>query len=151
MINITNLDPDKIEIDEKSNSFKSILVYYTGFATFKDLRYVKVNCLNPLYLIVNKIDGYFVEINRNKYLTLVPTNQNEDTLKKFKELRNKIRELITSATNNLNLYDGKYIKIKLNSDDDLSLKKMLELLKMIIAVRVVFDEDKKYYQQVLFR
>ena len=84
-------------------------------------------------------------------MTLVPTNQNEDTLKKYKELRNKIRELITSATNNLNLYDGKYIKIKLNSDDDLSLKKMLELLKMIIAVRVVFDEDKKYYQQVLFR
>ena len=83
-------------------------------------------------------------------MTLVPTNQNEDTLKKYKELRNKIRELITSATNNLNLYDGKYIKIKLNSDDDLSLKKMLELLKMIIAVRVVFDEDKKYYQQVLF-
>ena len=84
-------------------------------------------------------------------MTLVPTNQNEDTLKKYKELRNKIRELITSATNNLNLYDGKYIKIKLNSDDDLSLKKMLELLKMIIAVRVVFDEDKKFYQQVLFR
>ena len=84
-------------------------------------------------------------------MTLVPTNQNEDTLKKYKELRNKIRELITSATNNLNLYDGKYIKIKLNSDDDLSLKKMLELRKMIIAVRVVFDEDKKYYQQVLFR
>ena len=83
-------------------------------------------------------------------MTLVPTNQNEDTLKKYKELRNKIRELITSATNNLDLYDGKYIKIILNSDNDLSLKKMLELLKMIIAVRVVFDEDKKYYQQVLF-
>ena len=84
-------------------------------------------------------------------MTLVPTNQNEDTLKKYKELRNKIRELITSATNNLDLYDGKYIKIILNSDNDLSLKKMLELLKMIIAVRVVFDEDKKFYQQVLFR
>ena len=83
-------------------------------------------------------------------LTLVPTNQNEDTLKKYKELRDKIRELITSATNNLDLYDGKYIKIKLNSDNDLSLKKMLELLKLIIAVRVVFDEDKKYYQQVFF-
>ena len=83
-------------------------------------------------------------------MTLVPTNQNEDTLKKYKELRNKIRELITSATNNLDLYDGKYIKIILNSDNDLSLKKMLELLKMIIAVGVVFDEDKKYYQRVIF-
>ena len=86
MINITNLDLDKIKIDKSHTSFKSILVYYIGFATFKDLRYVKVNCLNPLYLIVNKIDGYFEEINRNKYLTLVPTNQNEDTLKKYKEL-----------------------------------------------------------------
>ena len=83
-------------------------------------------------------------------MTLVPTNQNEDTLKKYKELPNKIKELITSATNNLDLYDGKYIKIILNSDNDLSLKKMLELLKMIIAVGVVFDEDKKYYQQVIF-
>ena len=132
-------------------SFKSILVYYIGFATFKDLRYVKVNCLNPLYLIVNKIDGYFKEINRKIYLTLVPTNQNEDTLKKYKELQNKIRNLITSATNNLDLYDEKYIKIKLNSDNYLSLKKTLELCKMIIAVRAIFDEDKKYYQQVLFR
>ena len=67
-------------------SFKSILVYYIVFATFKDLRYVKVNCLNLLYLIVSKIDGYFQEINKSKYLTLVPTNQNEDTLKKYKEL-----------------------------------------------------------------
>ena len=58
---------------------------------------------------------------------------------------------MTSATNNLDLCDEKYIKIKLNSDNYLSLKKMLELCKMIIAVRAIFDEDKKYYLQVLFR
>ena len=36
----------------------------------KDSDYVKINNANPLYLIINKVDGYFEEINGNKYLTL---------------------------------------------------------------------------------
>ena len=36
------------------------------------------------------------------------------------------------------------MKIKLNSDDDLALKKALELHNMTIVVRAVFQEDNKY-------
>ena len=36
MINIKNLDPVKIRIDEKS--YKHILAYYIGYMVFKDLR-----------------------------------------------------------------------------------------------------------------
>ena len=36
----------------------------------KDSDYVKINSVNPLYLIFNKVDGYFEEMNGNKYLTL---------------------------------------------------------------------------------
>ena len=39
--------------------------------------YVKINCVNPLYLIIGDEDGYFEEINRNKYLTLVSTDKNK--------------------------------------------------------------------------
>ena len=46
--------------------------------------------LNPLYLIANKINGYFEEIHRNKYLTLVPTNQSKDTLKSIYETKSEI-------------------------------------------------------------
>ena len=81
-------------------------------------------------------------------MRLVPTNESEDTLNKYEELWNKIRNLITSITNNSDHYDGKYIKIKFNSDDDLSLKKTLEFAKMIVAARAVFDEGNKYYSQV---
>ena len=42
MINRKNLDPNKIKINKKS--YKNILVYYTGYETFKDLRYVNINC-----------------------------------------------------------------------------------------------------------
>ena len=35
-----------------------------------------------LYLIFNKMNGYFEEINRNKYLTLVLTNESKGKIKK---------------------------------------------------------------------
>ena len=41
----------------------------------KDLKYVKINSINPLCLIFSKVNGYFEEINENKYLMLVLTNE----------------------------------------------------------------------------
>ena len=39
------------------------------------------NSVNPLYLMFNKINGYFEEINRNNYLTLIPTKIKEESMK----------------------------------------------------------------------
>ena len=50
--------------------------------TIKDSRYVKINSVNPLYLIFNKVNGYFEEINGNKYLTLLPINKSKEKIKK---------------------------------------------------------------------
>ena len=52
----------------------------------KDLRYVKSNSVNPLYLIIDKINGYIKESNGNKYLTLIPTAESKDTQKKYEKL-----------------------------------------------------------------
>ena len=60
------------------------------------MKYVKINSVNPLYLILNKVNGYFQEINENKYLTLVPTNEGKDKILKYEELWGKIRDLIRS-------------------------------------------------------
>ena len=75
--------------------------------TVKDLRYIKINIVNPLYLVDNKINGYFEKISGNKYLTLVPTDKSKEILKKCEEQWTKIRVLITSKTNNLDDYDEK--------------------------------------------
>ena len=40
------------------------------------------------------------------------------------------------------------MKIKLNSDDNLPLNKILKLYNLTIVVRSVFEEDGKYYPQV---
>ena len=73
---------------------------------------VKINSGNPLYLIFNKVNGYFEELNWNKCSTLVPTNENKEKIKKYEELWDRIRDLIKSITKNSGDYDEKYMKIK---------------------------------------
>ena len=43
----------------------------------KDLKYVKINSVNSLYLITNNMNGYFEEFYENKCLTPVPTNKSK--------------------------------------------------------------------------
>ena len=62
-------------------------------------------------------------------------------LKTYKELCEKIRDLVRSISNNSDDYDQKYMKIKFNSDDDLPSQKILELYEIIIVLRSVFHED----------
>ena len=84
MIKVKRYDPNKIKIDDKP--YKNIRICYIKHVTFKDLRHIKINSVNPLYLIFNKMNEYFEEISGNKYLTLVTTNESEEIMKKYKEL-----------------------------------------------------------------
>ena len=123
-INIKEFDPNNIKINEKS--YKNIFIYFIGYPTIK--KDVKFCSINPLYVIFGKLNGYFSEINGNKYLTLVPNNESKEKIKKYEELWIKIRELIRSITKNLDDYDEKYIKTKFDSDYELPLKKIIEIL-----------------------
>ena len=69
-------DPNNIKIDEKS--YKNILNHYIAHVKIKDLKFVRVNSVNPLYLIFNKMNGYFEKINGNEYLTLFPRNEHKE-------------------------------------------------------------------------
>ena len=105
-INAKNFDPNNIETYEKS--YKNILIYYIGYVTIKDSKYIKINSVNPLYPISNKVNKYFQEINKSKYLTLVPINESKEIIKKYEGLWSKIRDLIRSLTKNSDDYDKIY-------------------------------------------
>ena len=64
IINIKNIDPNKIKIHK--NSYKNILFYYIRYVKIKDSKYIKSNSVNPLYLIINRVHGYIEKINKNK-------------------------------------------------------------------------------------
>ena len=81
-------------------------------------------------------------------MTLFPTDKSKGTIKKYEELWNKIKDFIRTVTNNSGNFDEKYMKIKFNSDDDLPLKKTLELYNVVIGGRSGFQEGNKYYPPV---
>ena len=51
---------------------------------------VKINNLNHLYLISDKVDGYFEKTNGSKYLFLDSTDENKEKLKNYTELWGRI-------------------------------------------------------------
>ena len=59
MINIENFNPDLLKIDKKE--CKSIGIYYIGYITMKDSKYVNIHTVNPLYLIIGGVDGSIEE------------------------------------------------------------------------------------------
>ena len=61
-----------------------VIIKVSLYVTIKDSKYVKIYSVNPLYLIFNKGNEYFEETNRNEYLTLVPSNDSKEKIKKNK-------------------------------------------------------------------
>ena len=70
----------------------------------KNMRFAKINSINPLYLIIDEISGYIEESNGNKYLAILPTDESKGN-KKYDELWSKIRDSILPITNKSDNYD----------------------------------------------
>ena len=103
-----------------------------------------------MYLNIGKAYGYIEEKNGNKHLIFASTDKNKEVLKKNAELWDGIIYLIKAVNGGeAGGYEKDFMKSKLNSDDSLPLNKILKLHNLTIVIRSVFQEDKKYYPQVL--
>ena len=91
-INIKDFDSSLLKINKKS--CKNIDIYYIGYITMKDFDYVKINNVNPLYLIIGGVDEFIEEKNGNKYLTLVSTDKSKKVLIKYIKRWDEIKNLI---------------------------------------------------------
>ena len=89
------------------------------------------------------------EKRRNKYLNIAFTDSTDEVFKKYAEAWSEIKDQIERINNGkLEEYEKDCMKIKFNSDDNLSLNKQLKFLSVTIIVRSVFEEDGKFYPQV---
>ena len=61
---------------------QNILIYHIEYVMVKELSNVTINSISRFYLIINKINGCIEESNGSRYLTLFPTDESKDTLKK---------------------------------------------------------------------
>ena len=73
-IDTKKFDLNNIKTDK--NIYRRILIYHIGYVTIKD---------STKWINFNKVNGYVEEINRNKYITLVPTNESKEKIKKYEE------------------------------------------------------------------
>ena len=92
--------------------------------------------MNPLHLLVNHASRYIEEENGNKYLILDFTNENKDLLKKYSDVWNGIKNEIKTINGDKKKNDCEknYMKIKLNSDDDLSLTHIIPNSRFFIKI-----------------
>ena len=81
-----------------------------------------VNSVNPLCLMINRIDGFIEEKNGDKYLNIADVDRNNEVLKKYAEVWNGVKDSIKKINNSeLGEYGKDYMKIKFNSGDDIPL------------------------------
>ena len=156
--NIEEFNSSLLKIDKKS--YKDIDIYYVGYITIlKTGDFENMFSVNPLYLIIGEVDGHVEENNGNKYLTfdsvelrstkLHSTEENKEVLKKYAELWDGIKnEIKTINGGKKGEYGKDFMKIKFNTDDNLSLNKPLKLHLLAIIARCIFGEDGKFYPQL---
>ena len=101
-----------------------------------------------MYLLIYKIYCFIEEKGGNKYLNIVFTDNNDEVLKKYKEVLSGIKSGIEKINNNKSgEYEKDYMKIKFDSDDKLPLNKQLKFISVTKVIRSVFEDDGKYYPQ----
>ena len=82
LINIKDFDPKLLKLDKKTSM--DIEIYHIGYVTKKDE--YKTNSVNPLCLLVHRIDGLIEEKEGDKHLNAASTNRNSEVLKKYLEV-----------------------------------------------------------------
>ena len=84
LINITNFEASNLKLDNKTSL--GLHIYYIGYVDRKPEW--NVNSVNPLYLIINRIDVFAEDKSNSKYLNISDTGRNSEMLK------NKIKYLM---------------------------------------------------------
>ena len=74
---IKTFDARLLKVDKKD--YKEIEIYYIDYVTVKKIANCNnINSVNPLYLMIDEMIGYFEGKNGNKYLVLDDVDENKE-------------------------------------------------------------------------
>ena len=93
IIIIEEFDSNLLKIDKKS--YENTDIYYIGYITIKKIDDCdNIFSVNPLYLIISKVDGHIEKKNVKKYLVFDSADEKKEVLRKYRELWNEIKNEI---------------------------------------------------------
>ena len=135
VVDIRNFQSNLLKIDK--NHYKYFDIYYIGYITIKKIGDCEnIHSVNPLYLTIYSATGYFKEKNDEKYLIL-------DQIEKYEEVFSRIKSEIETINGGEKLfYEKNYAKIRINTDNDVPLNKLLKLPSLAIVIRCIFQNGK---------
>ena len=67
-------------------------IYYIDYVTKKPE--YSINCVNPLYLLIDEIDGFIKEKEGSKYLNIAFTDSSNEAIKEYAEVWSGIKDQI---------------------------------------------------------
>ena len=99
--------------------------------------------------MINRVKGHFEEVDGDKYLII--SSKNGDIMQKYQEVFDGIKEIIKKINDYSQpiKYGDYYMKIKFNTDDNISLNKIIYFSTITIIIRSVTQKNGKYYPQLL--
>ena len=105
-INLTDFDARFLKVNRKD--YDEIDIYYIGYVAIKKIAdYNNINSVNPLYLMINEMIGYFEEKNENKYLALDDVDENKEVSKKYEEVWESVKKEIETINGGEKIEYGK--------------------------------------------
>ena len=95
------------------------------------------------------VEGFFKIINGEKCLTIAHTANNKNFLYEYNWVCARIREKIIEQSDSLTVnFDKSILTINFDTEDDITLNKMLKFNSLTILIARVFEMDGKFYQRV---
>ena len=120
-----------------------------GYVTIKTIGHgYDVNSVNPLYLRIDKPNGYIEEINEDKYLVFGAKDENKKLLKRYDDAFNGIMSKVTEIDGDWLEYAKECTKIRVSLQSNLPLNKPLKFYNVTVTIRCVFSEDNELYPRL---
>ena len=142
LINALTFEPNDLKLGKKA--WKDIDIYYIGYVDKNKPEDLRVNSVNPLYLIINKVFCSVGEKNGIKYLK-IEKNHSEPSLNKWNQVFDSIKYHIKKINNEEVNFNDDFNKIKFISDDSLRQDELIYLPKLTVAIRCVFKQGDIFY------
>ena len=108
-IGLKNFDAKLLKIDKKD--YNKIDIYYIGYVTVKKFANCNnINCVNPLYLMIDEMVGHSEEKNENKYLVVDDVDENKEVSKKYADFGKGVKKEIETINGGEKIEYGKVFK-----------------------------------------
>ena len=143
-INVLNFEASNLKLDKKT--WKDIDIYFIGYVDKKPGW--KVNSVNPLYLLINRVHGIISEKNGFKILSI---DKGDAVLKKYDQVFAGIKHHIKNISDEEVNFNIDYDKIKFLTDDSLPLGKLSSFPTMAVVIRCFFKTRWHLLPSILLR